>query len=164
MITPVRTAGMSTSETVGNLSQAQQPDPGDLACEQVAGGHASEEHLDGAARLLFNDAAQDHGSVGRDGAEEYERHDERCGLVVRAASPHDAELDVLYRCGREHRRKIFRADAGRRRPLADRDELDGAGDDRLELVVGALSPLELPAVDHEDIDLAVPDCVFAGCN
>ena len=41
--------------------------------------------------------------------------------------------------------------------VANRDELDGAGDDGSQLLIGLASPLQPLAVDDEDVDVAVAD-------
>ena len=68
--------------------------PGDLAGQQVASRHPSEQDLDGATGLLFDHTAQHHGSVGADREEQHHRHHECSGLVVGAATLDLAELDV----------------------------------------------------------------------
>ena len=78
----------------GHLAESEEPDAGDLAGQKAAGGDPGEEDLDDAAGLLFDDAVEDHGAVGRDGHEEQDGHDERGRLVVGAAARDVAELDV----------------------------------------------------------------------
>ena len=72
-----------------------------------------------------------------------------------------AELDVGDRHGLDDGEQLVGVDPGGLGPVVDGDELDGAGDDRLELLVGALAPLELPCVDDEHVDVAVADGGFA---
>ena len=95
-----------------DLGEPEEPDAGDLAGQQVAGWHAGEEDLDGPARLLLDDAAEHHGAVGADRAEQHEGHDERGGLVVRAAARHLAELDVGDGHGFDDREEFVGADPG----------------------------------------------------
>ena len=139
----------------GDLDEPEQADAGDLAGEQVAGGHAGEEDLDGAARLLLDDAAEDHGAVGADGEEQHHRHEEGGGLVVGAAALDLAELDVDDRHGLDDGEQLLGVHPGGLGPVADSDELDGTGHDRLELLVGARAPVELPCIDHQHVDVAV---------
>ena len=146
----------------GDLGEAEQTDAGDLAGQEVAGGHAGEEHLDGAAGLLLHDAAEDHRPVGADGAEENQGHDEGGRLVVGAAPGDLAELDVGDRHRLDHGQQLVGVDARRRGPVADGDELDGAGGDGLELLVGLPLPLQTAGVDDEHVDLLVADRLLAG--
>ena len=73
-----------------------------------------------------------------------------------------AEFDVGDRHRREQGGQRVGADAGGGGPLADGDELDGAGDDGLELLVGPAFPLQPPGVDDEHVDVAVADGLLAG--
>jgi hypothetical protein len=121
----------------------------------MAGGHPGEEDLDRAARLLLHHAAEHHGPVGADGAEQHDRQDERGGLVVGAAARHLPQLDVRDRHGRDDGGQLVGADAGGSGAFLHRHQLDGAGDHRLELLVGPLAPLQAAGVDHQDVDVAV---------
>ena len=145
----------------GDLGEPEHADAGDLAGEQVAGRHAGEEDLDGAARLLLDDAAEDHGAVGADREEQHHGHEEGGGLVVGAAALDLAELDVGDRHGRDDGEQLVGVDPGGRGAVADGDELDGTGGDRLELLVGVRAPLELPCIDDEHVDVAVAYGRFA---
>ena len=84
------------------------------------------------------------------------------GLVVGAAPLDLAELDVGDGHGLDDGEQLVGVHPGGLGPVADGDELDGAGDDRLELLVGALAPLELSGVHHEDVDVTVAHGGFAG--
>ena len=103
--------------------------------------------------FFLDHAAEDHGAVGADREEEDHGHEEGGGLVVGAAALDLAELDVGDRHRLDDGEQLVGVDPGGLGPVADGDELDGAGDDRLELLVGALAPLELPGVHHEDVDV-----------
>ena len=146
----------------GDLRESEQPDARDLAGEQAARGHARQEHLDDAARLLLDDAGEHHGSVGRDAHEQQDRHDERGRLVVGGAAGHPAQLDVLDGHGRDEREHLVGVDACGHRPVSNREELDRAGHDRPQLLIGLATPLEPARVDDEHVDVSVPDRLLAG--
>ena len=74
----------------------------------------------------------------------------------------DAELDVLDGHRGHQREELVGIDAGGRRPLLDGDQLDGAGDDRAQLLVGLAPPLQPSRVDDEHVDVLVPDGLLAG--
>ena len=94
--------------------------------------------------------------------EQQDGHDEGGGLVVGGAARDRAELDVLDRNRRDEREHRVGVDACGRGPLPHCDELDGAGDDRPQLLVGLASPLEPASVDDEHVDVAVADGLLAG--
>ena len=55
-----------------------------------------------------------------------------------------------------------RIDPGGRRPLLHGDQLDGSGDDGAQTLVGFATPRQLPAVDHEHVDVLVADGLLGG--
>jgi hypothetical protein len=118
--------------------------------------------LDGAARLLLDHAAEDHGAVGADREEEDHGHKESGGLVVGAASLDLTELQVADGHRLDNGEEFVGVHPGGLGPVAHGEQLDGAGHDGLELLVGALAPLELPGVHHEDVDVPVAYGSFAG--
>ena len=69
----------------GELGEPEQADAGDLAGQQVAGGHAGQQHLDDPAGLLLHDAGQHEVPVDEDGHEQQDGHHEGGRLVVGAA-------------------------------------------------------------------------------
>ena len=146
----------------GELGEAEQADAGDLAGQQVAGGHAGQQHLDDPAGLLLHDAGQDQVPVGDDGHEQQHAHDRGGRLVVGAAPGGQAELDVLDGHRGDQGEQLVGIDPGGRRPLLDGDQLDGAGDDGAELLVGLAPPLQLLRVDHEHVDVLVADGLLPG--
>jgi hypothetical protein len=122
----------------------------------VAGGHAGQEDLDGAARLLLDHPGEHHGAVGADGAEQHHGHDEGGGLVVRAAAGPATQLDVGHRRRLDDAGQLVGIDPGHAGALLHGHQVDGAGDHGLELLVGAGAPLQPPGVHHQDVDVAVP--------
>ena len=141
----------------GYLSEAEQTDAGDLAGQEVAGRHAGEEYLDGAAGLLLHHAAENHCPVRADGAEENQGHYEGGRLVVRGAPGDLAELDVGDRHRLHHGQQLIGVDARSSGAVADGDELDGPGGDGLQLLVGLPLPLETAGIDDKHVDLLVAD-------
>ena len=93
--------------------------------------------------------------------EEQDGHDERGGLVVAAAARDLAEFDVLDRDRRDEREHLVGADACGRCPVLDCDQLDGAGDDGPEPLIGFTSPLEPLRVDDQHVDVSVADGLLA---
>ena len=55
--------------------------------------------------------------------------------------------------GRHQREQVVGVDAGGRGPFPNGDQLDGAGDDSAQLLVGAARPLEPVGVDDEHVDV-----------
>ena len=145
----------------GDLSEAEEPDTGDLAGEQTAGGDARQEHFDDPTRLLLDDAAEHHGPIGGDGHEEQHGHDERRGLVVRTTTRHVTELDIGDLNWSEQLRHLVRADPRVRCAVLDGHDLDGAGHDCFELLVGSALPFKLATIDDEHVGLAVAHGLFA---
>jgi hypothetical protein len=143
------------------LAEAEQPDAGDLAGEEAAGGNASKEDLDDAAGLLLDDAAEHERAVGRDRHEQQQGHDERRGLIVGGAPGDLAEFDVGNRDGREEFAELRGRDASGGSALLHRVDLDGGRDDGFELIVGSLGPFELDGVHDEHVDVAVAHRLFA---
>ena len=54
------------------------------------------------------------------------------------------------------------SDTDRGGPFLDGDQLDGAGDDRTQLLVGLAPPLQLSSVDHEHVDVLLADGLLGG--
>ena len=55
-------------------------------------------------------------------------------------------------------------DPGGCRPLLHGDQLDGAGDDSTQPLVGLAAPLQLLGVDHEHVDVLVADGLLPGSH
>ena len=72
------------------------------------------------------------------------------------------ELDVGDRHRCDQGQQLVGVDARRGGPVADGDDLDGAGGDGLQLLVGLALPLETAGVDDEHVDLPVADRLLAG--
>ncbi len=64
--------------------------------------------------------------------------------------------------GAIERGEILGPDSRGGRAVLHGDDLNGSGDDRLQLLVGASSPLQLLRVDDEQVDVAIADGLFAG--
>ena len=145
-----------------DLREPEEPDAGDLAGEQAACRHASEEDFDDTARLLFHDPGEHHGAVGRDAHEQQDGHDECGRLVVGSATGDPTQFDVRDPDRSHDCEHFVGADAGGRGPLADRDQLNGTRQDRTQLFVGLAPPLQPLSVDDENVDIAVADGLLPG--